>query len=125
MRRQPIAAAPRYSRFTQKGMFSIMAKQTMEAIRQAELAAEQSIRDAQSKANADIAKANTQAEEMIAAAKERAGKKLADTRTAALHEAEQISLASAESVTREIEALERQGQKNRAKAISAVIAEMN
>ena len=102
-----------------------MAKQTMEAIRQAELAAEQSVRDAQSSAHAAIAEANAKAEEMIAAAKVRAEKKLADTRAAALHEAEQISLASAESVTREIETLERQGQKNRAKSISAVIAEMS
>ncbi len=102
-----------------------MAKQTMEAIRQAELAAEQSIRDAQSAAHAAIAEANAQAEEMIAAAKERAEKKRMDARAAALHEAEQISLASAESVTKEIETLQHQGQKNVAKAISAVIAEMN
>ncbi len=109
----------------QKGMCFIMAKKTMEAIRQAELDAEQRVKAAQAQANAKIADANAQAEKMIADARLASAKKLADTRSATLQDNEQTARAAADDVTREIETLRRKGQKNEQKAISSVIAEMN
>ncbi len=102
-----------------------MAKQTMDAIRQAELDAEQTIRTAQIQANASISDAQSRAEAMIADARRRAADKLAETRSRAEEDSKASALAAQDGVTREIDALRAQGRKNQAKAIQAVIDEMN
>ena len=102
-----------------------MAKQTMDAIRQAELNAEQTIRTAQIQANASISDAQSKAEALIADARRRAAAMLADTRAQAEQDSSASALATQDDVTREIDALRQQGRKNQAKAIQAVIDEMN
>lgn len=102
-----------------------MAKKTMEAIRQAELDAEQLVKKAHQQADARISEANLQAEEMQANARQDAAKKLADTRAKADADAAEASLAADNRVTAEIDALRRQGQKNESKAIAAVIRAMS
>ena len=101
-----------------------MAKQTMDAIRQAELDAEQTLRTAQVSANESVAAAQAQAEQMIAEAHARAAQKLAETRAQARSESEASALAASDDVTREIEALKAHCRKNEVGAIEAVIAEM-
>lgn len=108
----------------QKGMFFIMAKKTMEAIRQAELDAEQLVKKAYQQADAKINEANAQAEQLQAQARDDAAKKLADTRAKADADAKAAGLAADENVTGEIEALRRQAQKNESKAIAAVMSAM-
>ena len=102
-----------------------MAKQTMDAIRKAELDAEQALRTAQIQANESVADAQAKAEHMIADANRRAAEKLAETRTQAEQESQASALAAADDVTREIETLRAQGRRNQAKAIESVIAEMS
>ena len=102
-----------------------MAKQTMDAIRQAELDAEQTIRAAQIQANASIAEAGEKAEALIADARRRAQEKLAETRALAEQDSKAFALSAQDEVTREIESLRQQGRKNQAKAIQAVIDEMS
>ena len=101
-----------------------MAKQTMDAIRQAELDAEQTLRSAQVQANDSIRQAQADAEAMIADARRRASETLAETRAQAEQDSHASALAAQESVTREIEALRQQGGKNRDRAIQAVIDEI-
>ena len=102
-----------------------MAKQTMDAIREAELNAEHTLRAAQVSANESVVNAQAQAEQMIAEAQRRAADKLAETRTQAQQESEASALAAADEVTREIEALKARCRKNEADAIESVIAEMS
>ena len=102
-----------------------MAKQTMAAIRKAELEAEQALRSAQVQANESVADAQAKAGQMIADANRRAAEKLAETRTQAEQESRASALAAADDVSREIEALRAQGRRNEAKAIESVIAEMS
>ena len=109
----------------QKGMFFIMAKQTMEAIRQAELNAEQLIKSARAQADAKRSEATAQAELMIAEARQNAAKKLSAARSSAEDDSRKAASASYENVTNEIDALRRQCAKNEAKAIQAVIAAMS
>lgn len=109
----------------QKGMFFNMAKKTMEAIRQAELNAEQTVKSARAQADAKRTEANALAEAMIAEARENAAKKLSAARTAAEADAKAAASASYDSVTGEIDTLRRQCAKNEAKAIGAVIAAMS
>ena len=104
---------------------STMAKQTMAAIRKAELDAEQALRTAQVQANESVADTQARAEQMIADANRRAAEKLAETRSQAEQESKTSALAAADDVTREIEALRAQGRRNEAKAIESVIAEMS
>ena len=101
-----------------------MAKQTMDAIREAELNAEHTLRAAQVSANESVVNAQARAEQMIAEAQRRAADKLAETRTQAQQESEASALAASEDVTREIEALKARCRRNEAGAIDAVIAEM-
>ena len=102
-----------------------MAKQTMDAIRQAELNAEHTLRSAQVSANESVANAQAQAEQMVTEAQNRAAQKLAETRAQARSESEASALAASDEVTREIEALKARCRKNEAGAIDAVIAEMS
>lgn len=102
-----------------------MAKQTMDAIRQAELNAEQTVRSAQVQANESISQAQIQAEAIIADARRRASELLAETRSQAEQDSKTSALAAQESVTREIEALRQQGRKNQSKAVQAVIDEIS
>ena len=102
-----------------------MAKQTMDAIRQAELNAEQTIRSAQVQANESISQAQENAAALIADAHRRAAEKLAETRTQAEQDSKASSLAAQDAVTREIDALCEQGRCNKAQAIQAVIDEMS
>ncbi len=102
-----------------------MAKQTMDAIRQAELNAEHTLREAQVSANEAVADAQAKAEQMIAEANQRAADKLAETRAQAMQDSQASALAASDNVTREIEALKAQGRRNEAKAIESVIAEMS
>ena len=102
-----------------------MAKQTMDAIRQAELNAEQTLRSAQIQANESIAQASEQAEQLIAEAHARAQRKLDETRTLAEQDSRAQALAAQDEVTSEIEALRQQGRKNQSKAVQSVIAEMS
>ena len=102
-----------------------MAKQTMDAIRQAELDAEQTIRSAQVQANESIRQAQAEAETVIGDAHRRTADLLAETRAQAEQESKASALAAQDEVTREIEALREQGGRNRAKAIQAVIDEIN
>lgn len=102
-----------------------MAKQTMDAIRQAELDAEYTLRAAQLSANESIAAAQAKAEQMLADARTRAAQKLAETRAQAEQDSEASARAASGEVTREIDALRAQGRKNERKAIEAVIAEMS
>ena len=101
-----------------------MAKQTMDAIRQAELDAEQTIRTAQIQANASISDAQSKADALIADARRRAADKLAETRSLAEQDSKASALAAQDEVTREIDALRQQGRKNQAKAVQAVIDAM-
>ncbi len=101
-----------------------MAKQTMEAIRQAEMNAEQLVKAARQGADAKIAKAKAQAEAMVSEAHEAAARKLANARATALTDSKQASVKAEETATGEIEALRRKSQKNEAKAIASVIAAM-
>lgn len=102
-----------------------MAKQTMDAIRKAELDAEQTLRSAQLSANESVANAQAQAEQMIAQARQRAADALSETRAQAQSESAASALAASDDVTREIEALRAKGRKNEERAIEAVIAEMS
>ena len=102
-----------------------MAKQTMDAIRQAELNAEHTLREAQVSANETVAGAQAKAEQMIAEANQRAADKLAETRAQAMQDSQASALAASDDVTREIEALKAHGRRNEAKAIESVIAEMS
>jgi len=101
-----------------------MAKQTMEAIRRAEMNAEQLVKAARQGADAKIASAKEQAEAMISEAREAAAGKLAKARTTALADSRQAAVKAEENATGEIEALRRSSQKNEAKAIASVIAAM-
>jgi hypothetical protein len=101
-----------------------MAKQTMDAIREAELNAERTLRAAQVSANESVANAQARAEQMIAEAQRRAADKLAETKAQAQNDSEASARAAFDDVTREIEALTSRCRKNEADAIEAVIAEM-
>ena len=101
-----------------------MAKQTMDAIRQAELDAEQTLRSAQVQANELILRGQASAEELISEAKRRASVTLAETRAKAEQDSHASALAAQEAVTREIEALRQQGGENRDRAVQAVIDEI-
>ena len=102
-----------------------MAKKTMDAIRQAELNAEQIIKAVRAQADAKRSEAEAQAEAMLAEARENAAKKLSAARTSAEEDAKAAANASHDSVTSEIDTLRRQCAKNEAKAIQSVIAAMS
>ena len=121
----PCGGSPKAPPTIQKGMFFIMAKKTMDAIRQAELNAEQIIKTARAQTDAKRSEAEAQAEAMFAQARENAAKKLSAARISAEEDAKAAANASYDSVTSEIDTLRRQCAKNEAKAIEAVIAAMS
>lgn len=106
-------------------MYFSMAKKTMEAIRQAELDAEQLVKTARMQAEAKLTEANAQAEELKQQAKQDAAGKLAGARAKAQADAREADAQAADSVTAEIEALRRQSAKNESKAIAAVVRAMS
>ena len=101
-----------------------MAKQTMDAIRDAELNAEHILREAQVSAHESVVNAQAEAEQLIAAAQKRAADRLAETRAQAQQDSEASARAASDDVTREIEELRARCRRNEADAIKAVIAEM-